>query len=125
MTSDQAGRNEPVILGCQAARGFLESWLIRKDYDAAFGYLSPRSYGCYDLERNQRESAATSPEDAGRKLRAGLEASGKAIGAQRSLEAVSSIPNALAVQDPQRRRAGAATGVAQGKRGLAHHVVRG
>jgi hypothetical protein len=27
----------------QAARGFLESWLIRKDYDAAFGISRPRA----------------------------------------------------------------------------------
>ena len=34
-----------------AARGFLESWLIRKNYDEAFRYLSPAAYGCYDLAR--------------------------------------------------------------------------
>jgi hypothetical protein len=72
----------------QAARGFLESWLIRKDYDAAFGYMSPKAYGCYDLERGPEQSASTSPEDAGRRLRGGLETSGKTVGTQRSLEAV-------------------------------------
>jgi hypothetical protein len=72
----------------QAARSFFEIWLVRKDYDAAFEYLSSKTYGCYDLERGQEESASASPEDAGRKLRADLETSGKAIGAQRSLEAV-------------------------------------
>ena len=35
-----------------AARDFLESWLVKKRYDAAFAYLSPQSYGCYDLERD-------------------------------------------------------------------------
>ena len=71
----------------QAARGFLESWLIRKDYDAAFAYLSPRSYACYNLETRAGE-ASSSPEDAGRKLRASLEASGERLGTSRSLEAL-------------------------------------
>jgi hypothetical protein len=72
----------------QAARGFLESWLIRKDYDAAFGYFSPKSYACYNLERSEGEPAIASPEEAGRSLRGALEASGNAIGPQRSLDGV-------------------------------------
>jgi len=72
----------------QSARGFLETWLIRKDYDAAFAYLSPQSYGCYDLERGPQAPASTSPEDAGRKLRAGLEALGEALGPSRRLDAI-------------------------------------
>ena len=72
----------------QAARGFLESWLVRKDYDAAFAYLSPRSYACYDLERGADQAPSSSPEDAGRKLRASLAASGKTIGTARNLQAL-------------------------------------
>ena len=72
----------------QAARGFLESWLIRKDYDAAFAFLSPKSYACYDLESRADEAPSSSPEEAGRKLRAGLETVGKALGNSRSLEAI-------------------------------------
>ena len=34
-----------------AAKNFLDTWLIRKNYDAAFRYLSTRSYACYDLVR--------------------------------------------------------------------------
>ena len=68
-----------------AASGFLESWLVRKDYDAAFNYLSPKSYECYNLERNPENPAAASSEDAGRRLRAALEALGKANGASSSL----------------------------------------
>ena len=71
-----------------AASGFLESWLVRKDYDAAFHYLSPRSYECYDLERNPESPAATSAEDAARRLRAALEAVGRATGASGSLDAL-------------------------------------
>jgi len=69
-----------------AATGFLESWLVRNDYDAAFHYLSPKSYDCYNLERNPESEAATSAEDAGRRVRAALEGVGRAVGASRSLE---------------------------------------
>jgi hypothetical protein len=69
-----------------AATGFLESWLVRNDYDAAFNYLSPKSYDCYNLERNPESEAATSAEDAGRRLRAALEGVGKVVGTARSLD---------------------------------------
>ena len=59
-----------------AANGFLESWLVRKDYDAAFNYLSPKSHECYNLEKNAESPVATSPEDAERRLRAALEGGG-------------------------------------------------
>ena len=72
----------------KAARSFLDSWLIRKDYDGAFGYLSPTSYACYDLERSPEQPASSSPEDAGRKIRASLEATGKALGTAKSLDAI-------------------------------------
>ena len=55
----------------QAARDFMESWLVRKNYDAAFRYLSTRSYACYDLVRGPDAPASTSPDDAGRKIRSG------------------------------------------------------
>ena len=70
----------------RAARDFLDSWLARKDYDAAFRYIAPAAYACYDLERGQGQPPAISQEDAGRKLRASMEASGKALGTSRSLE---------------------------------------
>jgi hypothetical protein len=72
----------------QAARGFLENWLVRKNYDAAFAYLSPKSYECYNLERREGEPAAPSPEEAGRKLRAALESAGKTISTSRTLESM-------------------------------------
>ena len=70
----------------RAARDFLDSWLARKDYDAAFRYIAPAAYACYDLERGQGQPPAISQEDAGRKLRASLEASGKTLSASRTLE---------------------------------------
>ena len=71
-----------------ASRDFLDSWLARKDYDAAFRYVAPAAYACYDLERGQGQPPATSQEDAGRKLRAGLETSGKTLGTSRTLESL-------------------------------------
>jgi hypothetical protein len=65
-----------------AARAFLDNWLVRHDYDTAFGYISPKAYACYDLERGE---PATTPEEAGRKLRASLESSGSKVNASRSL----------------------------------------
>jgi len=72
----------------EAARGFLETWLIRKDYDAAFRYLSTKSYACYDLVRNPSQPAATSLDDAGRKIRESLQLAGKRAGEARKLETI-------------------------------------
>jgi hypothetical protein len=71
-----------------ATKDFLDSWLIKKDYDAAFAYLSPRSYSCYDLTRSPDAPASTSPDDAGRKIRAALERSGGTVGKATSLGAL-------------------------------------
>ena len=70
------------------ARTFLEAWLIRKNYEEAFKYLSPRSYACYNLVRNPEAPAAASPEDAAQKIRAGIEAAGQQVGKPRSLDDV-------------------------------------
>jgi len=72
----------------RAARDFLESWLIRKNYDAAFAYVAPQAYPCYDLERGPQAPASVSPEDAGRKLRASLETSGKALATAKTLDSI-------------------------------------
>ena len=71
-----------------AAQEFLQTWLIKKDYDAAFRYLSPAAYACYDLARSPADPASTSPEDAGRKIRAGLERAGQLAGPARNLDAI-------------------------------------
>jgi hypothetical protein len=78
----------------KAARAFLEAWLIRKDYDTAFSYLAPASYGCYDLERDPSKPAASSPAEAGTLIRAGLGRTGDRVGKPRNLAAV------LAPADP-------------------------
>jgi hypothetical protein len=70
----------------QAAKGFLESWLIRKDYDTAFRSFSEESYSCYNLNRGPNAPAATSPAEAGQQIRAALERSGNAIRQARRLD---------------------------------------
>jgi hypothetical protein len=72
----------------QAAHEFLESWLIRKDYNTAFSYVSPKAYACYDLVRSPDQPAATSLVDAGAEIRAGLEKAGSEIGTVRNLDDV-------------------------------------
>jgi hypothetical protein len=71
-----------------AAHRFLESWLVRKDYATAFSYLSPKAYACYDLVRAPDQPASTSLEDAGAKIRAGLERAGSDAGKVVKLEDV-------------------------------------
>jgi hypothetical protein len=61
---------------------------MRKDYDAALGYLSPESYACYDLVRGPDEEPATSLEDAGRRIRRNLQRAGEQVGEVRSLDAL-------------------------------------
>ncbi len=65
----------------QAGRSFLENWLVRKNYDAAFASLSPKAYDCYNLERGESQPPAPSSEEAGRRLRAALETAGKGVSA--------------------------------------------
>jgi hypothetical protein len=93
----------------QATRTFLESWLIRKNYDEAFGFISPRSYACYNLVRNPEEPGATSPDEAAQKIRASLEHAGDWVGKPRSLDALieglQPVNPALRVMDHQDSRA--------------------
>lgn len=71
-----------------AARGFLDSWLIRKNHDEAFRYFSPAVYACYDLVRSADQPASTSLEDAGRLIRIGLERIGTQAPRSRNLDEV-------------------------------------
>ncbi len=71
-----------------AAHDFLQAWLIRKDYDAAFRFLSPSAYGCYDVLRSPTDPAAASPEDAARRIRAGLERAGQMVGPAKNLDGI-------------------------------------
>ncbi len=78
--------SDPALV--RTARDFMDTWLIGRDYDAAFRFLSTRSYACYDLVRAPDLPASTSPDDAGRKVRASLERVGQWAGTPRNLEAI-------------------------------------
>jgi len=66
----------------------MDAWLIRRNYDTAFRYLSTSSYACYDLVRDPDAPASTSLDDAGRKVRASLERVGQWAGTPRNLAAI-------------------------------------
>ena len=83
----EVGRIKADLTLVHAAKTFLDTWLIRKDYDAAFRVLSTRSYACYDLVRGPDAPASASLDDAGRKVQASLERIGQWIDKGRSLEA--------------------------------------
>lgn len=68
-----------------AARDFLESWLIRKDYDAAFRYFSPTSYACYNLFRDSDALGSNAVVDPGQGIRTSLERAGRMIGTPKTL----------------------------------------
>ena len=50
----------------KAARDFLETWFVRKDPSAAFRYLSPASFACYNVYRTESAPLASSSAEAGR-----------------------------------------------------------
>ena len=99
----------------EATRTFLESWLIRKSYDEAFGYLSPTSYACYNLLRDPGEPAAGTPTEAAQKLRAGIEHAGDRVGKPRDLgdliEGLPPVNPSIRVMDHQYSRSFSLTSV--------------
>jgi hypothetical protein len=52
----------------RAAKEFLEAWYVRKNSAAAFRYLSPKSFACYNVYKPEDASPAGSPEEAGRMI---------------------------------------------------------
>jgi hypothetical protein len=50
----------------RATRDFLQAWFVRKDSAAAFRYLSPTSFTCYNVYRPDDTLPASSPAEAGR-----------------------------------------------------------
>ena len=63
-----------------AARGFLQAWLVEKRYEDAFHYLSPKSYSCYNLYRQEGRPEARSNDEAGRLLLEGIKNAGARVG---------------------------------------------
>lgn len=71
-----------------AVDDFLTSWFIDKNYDAAFDYLSPRCYSCYNLYRDEGVPEARSDEEAARLIREALERTGETSGARTNLDSL-------------------------------------
>jgi hypothetical protein len=71
----------------KAAGTFLDTWLIRRDFNAAFATFAAKSYGCYNLERDPAQPAAASPAEGGERIRAGLADISKMVGRPRNLAA--------------------------------------
>jgi hypothetical protein len=67
------------------AEQLLTAWLVDRDYDKAFSYLSPRCYACYNLFRAADRPEAKSTEEAGQRLREGMERVGETLGRHESL----------------------------------------
>ena len=54
------------------ARAFLDAWLIKRDAEAAFAFLAPPAYACYDLNRRRRGEAPTPADESARRTKAAL-----------------------------------------------------
>lgn len=95
--SDPAGDQDPLLSEAPAvsiarekapddiastARAFLDAWLIKRDYDAAFGFIAPAAYACYDLNR---VGPRTPSDQTARRTRDALAEAGKNL-PRRSLD---------------------------------------
>jgi hypothetical protein len=70
----------------EASTGFLEAWLVRKDYERAFSYISPSCYPCTDVVRDPGTPAAGSLEAQAAQLRRAIAAVGERLGKVSRLE---------------------------------------
>jgi len=64
----------------------LDTWLVGKRYDEAFGYFSPRCYACINLYLDPGEAAAETADAERARLRAGVERLGERAGRVERLE---------------------------------------
>jgi len=81
-----------------AVQEFLTDWLVRRQYDQALDFLSPRSYACLNLNEDSRGQAL----DAGgarRELRRIMEYAANKMGAHSNL---TSVVAAFTPRDPKR-----------------------
>jgi len=69
----------------KAVKDFLEAWYLRKDAAAAFRYLSPRCFPCYNVYRPENEPQANSTEEAGNLIRERMKLLGDWAGTGNSL----------------------------------------
>jgi len=71
-----------------ANQRFLEAWLREKDYDQAFGYVSPRSYACVNLALGPGQPPIEDRDSQRQRLLLGMRQVGEEVGSVESLEAV-------------------------------------
>jgi len=72
----------------EASTGFLEAWLLRKDYETAWRSLAPSCRPCVDLFLGEGESPAGSPAEQARRLRSKMEEVGRRLRPAARLEEV-------------------------------------
>jgi hypothetical protein len=75
---------DPAVL--RTARDFLQAWYVQKDLAAAFRYLSPTSFACYNVYRPEDSPAVGSPAEGGRRIEEGMKLLSDWAGASPRLE---------------------------------------
>jgi hypothetical protein len=80
----------PVVDGdagmLRASSSFFNTWFIEKKPVAAFAQLSSASYACYNAFRGEDAPAASTREEAGRRLLAGMTRASELVGTATRLE---------------------------------------
>jgi hypothetical protein len=72
----------------RATRDFLQAWFVRKDFAAAFRYLSQTSFTCYNVYRSENAPEASSPAEAGRLIQEQMKLLGDWAGTGSPLEEI-------------------------------------
>jgi hypothetical protein len=81
-----------------AVQEFLTDWLVRRKFDEAIDFLSPRSYACLNLNEDSR-SQALDADGARRELRRIMEYASNKMGTHSNL---TSVVGAFTPRDPKR-----------------------
>jgi hypothetical protein len=74
------------------SRDFYQKWFIRRRFNEAFQYISPRAYPCVNLYRADDVPEPASPVEAGQAIQQGLERVSKFAGAVKRLEEAITAP---------------------------------
>jgi hypothetical protein len=90
----------------QAAKDFFNKWFIRRRVDEAFRYLSPRSYACANLYRNDEVPLTRAATEAGQLIEIGMVQIANSVKPAGKLEKAIVAPEVF----PPRRQAGHSRG---------------
>lgn len=74
------------------SRDFFQKWFIRRRFNEAFQYISPRAYPCVNLYRADDVPEVSSPQQAGQAIQQGLERISKFAGSVKKLEDAITAP---------------------------------